>query len=141
VPKPSGAELDEIKERSYAARVTLDEIADQIRLAFNTKNLDAFGELLAEDARWGDDDNPNKCRSRSDVIATFGRLLRDGVDGEVEETVVGANGIAVQLHVRWPNPGEDRATNFYHAYLVRDGLVMEIQPYDELRSAVAALSS
>src|SRR5436309_134210 len=35
-----------------------------------------------------DDDHPNKCRSRSDAIATFDRLLGEGVDGEVAETIV-----------------------------------------------------
>lgn len=66
---------------------TLDQIADQINTAFATKNLNALGRLLADDARWGDDDHPNKCRSRSDVIATFDRLLGEGVDGEVTEAI------------------------------------------------------
>jgi len=57
----------------------LDAMAEQIRSAFATKNLDAFGQLLADDARWGDDDHPNRCRSRSDVIATFRRVLGEEV--------------------------------------------------------------
>jgi SnoaL-like domain len=119
---------------------TLDQIADQISTAFATKNLDALGRLLADDARWGDDDHPNKCRSRSDVIATFDRLLGEGVDGEVTEAILGPNGVAVLLRVRWPNPGEGRGVNFYQAYLVSDGLVTEIQRHDDRRSAIAALS-
>src|SRR5437867_907821 len=35
---------------------TPDQIADQLRTAFATKDLDALGRLLANDARWGDDD-------------------------------------------------------------------------------------
>jgi hypothetical protein len=121
--------------------MTLDQIAEQIQSAFATKNLDALGQLLADDARWGDDDHPNRCRSRVDVIATFDRLLGEGVDGEVTETIIGPNGVAVLLHVRWPNPGEGRGVNFYHSYLVRSGLVTEIQRHDDRRSALAALSS
>lgn len=102
--------------------------------------LDAYAELLAEDVRWGDDENPNKCRSRSEMITTFARLLGEGVDGEVTEAIVGANGIAVCLHVRWPNPGEDRSVDLYQDYLVTDGLVTEIQRYDDRRSAISALS-
>ncbi len=119
---------------------TLDQIADQISTAFATNNLDMLGRLLADNARWGDDDHPNKCRSRSDVIATFDRLLGEGVDGEVTETITGPNGIAVLLHVRWPNPGEDRGVNFYQSYLVRDGLVTEIQRHDDRHSAIDALT-
>ena len=55
----------------------MDRVAAQIQSAFATKDLDALGRLLAPDARWGDDDNPNKCRSRSDVVATFDRLLAE----------------------------------------------------------------
>ena len=71
---------------------------------------------------------------------TFARVLGEGVNGEVTETVVGANGIAVRLHVRWPHPGEGRGVNFYQAYLVTDGLITEIQRHDDRRSAVAAIS-
>jgi SnoaL-like domain len=119
---------------------TLDQIAGQLRSAFVNKDLATLARLLAEDARWGDDDHPNKCRSRSDVIATFDRLLGEGVEGEVVDTVVGPNGVAVLLHVQWPNPGEGRGVNFYQAYLVHDGLVTEIQRHDDRRSAVAALA-
>ncbi len=87
---------------------TIDQIADRIQVAFATKDLDLLGRVLAEDARWGDDDSPNKCRSRSDVVGTFDRLLAEGVDGRVAETVVGINGVAVLLHVEWPDPGEGR---------------------------------
>jgi hypothetical protein len=74
------------------------------------------------------------------VIATFDRLLGEGVDGEVTETIVGQNGIAVRLRVHWPNPDVGGDTNFYQAYLVTDGLVTEIQRHDDRRSAVAALA-
>jgi SnoaL-like domain len=121
--------------------MTLDLIADQIRSAFADRNLDALGRLLADDVRWGDDDSPNKCRSRSDVIATFDRLLGEGVEGEVTETIIGPNGIAVLLHVRWPNPGEGRGINFYQAYLVRGGFVTEIERHDDRRAAIAAISN
>ena len=118
----------------------MEEIAHQLRLAFATKDLDLLSRLLADDARWGDDSHPNKCRSRGDVIATFDRLLGEGVEGEVTETVVGPHGVAVLLHVRWPNPGEGRGVNFYQAYLVSEGLVTEIQRHDDRKSAVAAIT-
>jgi len=132
--------VDCVGSASYPWCVTLDEIAEQIWSAFASKDLDAFAALLADDVRWGDDDNPNKCRSRSEVVTTFARLLGEGVDGQVTETIVGVNGIAVCLHVRWPNPGEGRSVDLYQDYLVTDGRVTEIQRYDDRRSAISALS-
>jgi hypothetical protein len=118
----------------------MDQVADQLQTAFATKDLDLLGRLLAPDARWGDDDHPNKCRSRSDVIATFDRLLGEGVEGTVTEAISGPNGVAVLLRVEWPNPGEGRGVNFYQSYIVSDGLVTEIQRHDDRRSAIAAIS-
>jgi SnoaL-like domain len=120
---------------------TTDQIADRLEAAFATKDFDLLGQLLAPDARWGDDDHPNKCRSRSDVISTFDRLLGEGVDGTVRDTIIGPKGVAVLLHVEWPNPGEGRGVNFYQAYLVHGGLVTEIQRHDDRKSAVAVISN
>jgi hypothetical protein len=120
---------------------TVEQIAQQLRSAFTTKDLDGLGRLLAADARWGDDDHPNKCRSRADVIGTFKRLLGEGVDGTVTESVTRPKGVAVKLHVQWPNPGEGRGVNFWQSYIVADGIVTEIQRHDDRRSAVAAISN
>jgi hypothetical protein len=85
-------------------------------------------------------DRPNQCRSRSDVIATLDLLLGEGVEGTLTETVTGPNGVAVLLHVDWPNPGEGRGKNFWQAYLVAGGLVTEIRRLDDRVSAIAAIS-
>jgi hypothetical protein len=119
---------------------TVEQIADQLRSAFAIKDLDGLGLLLAADARWGDDDHPNKCRSRSDVIGTFDRLLGEGVDGTVTESVTRPKDVAVELHVQWPNPGEGRGVNFWQSYIVTNRLVTEIQRHDDRRSAIAAVS-
>jgi hypothetical protein len=118
----------------------MNQLAEQLQTAFTTKNLELLARLLHPDARWGDDHHPNRCRSRAEVIATFDRLLGEGVDGTVTDTVIGPNGVAVLLHVEWPNPGEGRGVNFFQSYIVSDGLVTEIQRHDDRRSAVAAIS-
>ncbi len=119
--------------------LTPAEIAETLTTAFAAKDMDALGTILADDARWGDDNHPNRCRSRSDVIGTFTRLLGEGVDGTVTETVVGRGGVAVKLHVEWPNPGEGRGVSFYQSYIVSGGLVTEIRRHDDRRSAVQAV--
>jgi len=116
-------------------------IAEQIVSAFTTRDLTAFGALLADDARWGDDDTPNRCRSRREVVATFDRLLREGVGGEVVETRTGPRGVMCRLRVDWPSTTDDpRHETLYHVYLVRDGRITEIRRYDDPTSAVEALA-
>lgn len=73
------------------------------------------------------------------MLATFDRLLREGVRGEVTDTVVGRNGVAVRLHVRWPERGDDRGASFYHSCIVTNGLVSEIQRHDDRGAAVEAI--
>jgi len=119
---------------------TPQAVADHLRSAFTTKDLRELGLLLATDARWGDDDHPDKCRSRADVIGTFHRLLGEGVEGEVTDCIVREKGVAVRLHVQWPEPGQGRGVDFYQAYIVDGGLVTEIQRHDDRRSAIAAVS-
>jgi hypothetical protein len=68
----------------------------------STGAVDAFGALLADDVSWGDDDHPRECRNRSDVVATFTRLVSDGADGDIAELVKGAKGILCSLSVSWP---------------------------------------
>jgi ketosteroid isomerase-like protein len=114
-------------------------LADQVRRAFNTHDLDTFGALLSHDVRWGDADHPRGCRNRSDVLATFARLLDSGVDGSITELVTGTDGILCALRVEWPTD-DPRAwdRSLYHVYLVRDGRICEIQRYDDRASAAGA---
>lgn len=122
-------------------RVPSDDLvlANQIRQAFRTHDIAAFGALLSDDVRWGDDDHPRRCRNRSDVLSTFDRLLSSGVDGTITEMVTGAAGILCRLSVTWPeNNSRLGERDLYHVYLVTDGRISEIRRYDDRRSAAEA---
>jgi ketosteroid isomerase-like protein len=116
-----------------------DDLTERVRAALTTRNLRAFGALLSDDVRWGDDDHPRRCRSRSDVLATFRRLMGDGVEADITELVAGTNGLLCGLDVQWPTPGDHPSKRtLFHVYLVRDGHIVEIQPYDDRESAASA---
>jgi ketosteroid isomerase-like protein len=115
------------------------DLADRLRTALTARDLDAFGRLLSDDVRWGSDDHPRACRNRSDVLATFARLISEGAEGAITELAVGTEGILCGLTVAWPTPAQhpdDR--ELFHVYLVRDGQIVEIQRYDDRSSAAAA---
>jgi ketosteroid isomerase-like protein len=123
-------------------RQSLDGIAVQITAAFAERDMESFGRLLANDARWGDDDAPNRCHTRGEVIATFQRLLAEGVGGEITETMTGRAGILCHLRIDWPGPGESgRRNEVLHLYRVRDGQIVAIEPYDDRLAAETALAS
>jgi ketosteroid isomerase-like protein len=119
-----------------------EALADRIRAAYQGADLQAFGALLAEDARWGDDDHPNRCRGRADVLRTFGSLLSSGVTAEVLDTRSGPDGVLCRLHVNWTDPADrHRGVDFVHVFLIRDGQIAEIRRYDDEASAAAAIGA
>ncbi len=121
---------------------SLHEMTAKITAAFEAGDITAFGALLADDVRWGDDEAPNKCRTRGDVIATFQRLLAEGVRGEVSEAKSGPAGILCRLRIHWPHPaGRQTRDEVLHLYRVRNGQIVEIEPYDDRSAAEAALAS
>jgi hypothetical protein len=123
----------------------MDDLATRLRTAFNAQDLDALGSLLAPDARWGEDpDGEGFCHDRQDVLGRFKHLLDEGIQARIEETTTGPRGIAVRLHVDWPDPEDQQRPELqtvYMAFLVADGLISEIHGQDDEDSALAAISS
>lgn len=116
------------------------DLADRISSAYLGADLDTFGALLAEDARWGDDDHPNRCRSRADVLRTFARWLASGVTAEVLGVDTGPHGVLCRLHVNWVDPHDrPRGVNFTHVFMISDGLITEIRRYNDPASAAQAI--
>ncbi|MDA8264617.1 MAG: nuclear transport factor 2 family protein [Actinomycetota bacterium] len=114
------------------------DLAERVRTALETRDLEALGTLLSDDVRWGDDDHPRRCRSRSDVLATFRRLMDEGVQADITELVAGANGLLCGLAVKLPGPGHPSERRLFHVYLVRDSRIVEIQPHDDRMAATTA---
>jgi hypothetical protein len=114
-------------------------LVEQVRRAFEGRDLDAFGALLSDDVRWGDIDHPRACRNRSEVLATFNRILAEGADGRIVDIVARPQGILCELEVSWLTKelrGDKR--QLFHVYLVRDSRIIEIQGYDDRGSAEVA---
>ncbi len=114
-------------------------ISDRIRQAYSTRNLDALAPLLAEDVTWGDPGHPRGCRNRSDVLATYSRLMSEGVDGEVTELRQGTTGLLCGLTAHWPDgtQGHDDR-NVFHVYRISNGLITRIDRFDDRDSAAEA---
>jgi hypothetical protein len=116
------------------------ELADRLRAAYTRADLVALGELLAPDVRWGDDDHPNRCRSREDVLKTFAAWTNAGVTAEIDQFEAGPLGVMCRVNVLWADP-EDRArdVSFFHVFMATDGLITEIRRFNDAGSARAAI--
>jgi ketosteroid isomerase-like protein len=114
-------------------------LAERVRQAFAAHDLHAFGAILSDDVTWGDVDTPEGCRNRRDVLATFARVLDQGVDGRITELETGSAGILCGLAVTWP-AGDPRADvkGIFHVYMVRGGQIYQIRRYDDRASAAEA---
>lgn len=116
------------------------DLAARITAAYSTVDLAGFAALLADDVRWGDDGYPRACRNRDDVMRTFGELASTGVRADVVEVHTGPRGVACRLHVNWPDPADsNRGTDFFHVFMLRDGMIGEIRRYDDSASAREAI--
>jgi hypothetical protein len=121
----------------------MDTIAARIRNALNARDMDAFRSLIADDARWGegDLDDERTCHNRNEIIATYKRLLDQGVRGTVTETRRGPGGVACLVEIDWPHDMPNRrGPTQYQVFLVTDGLITRIQGHDDRDLAIAAIS-
>ncbi|MHB1969473.1 MAG: nuclear transport factor 2 family protein [Acidimicrobiales bacterium] len=123
-----------------STREALDHLARAVRTALSEGDLEGFGSLLAPDVRWGDDDAPNRCRSRDDVVSTLRGALERGVNGSLGEVETGPAGVLAHLVVTRSDAPE-KSRDLYHLYAVRAGRISEIVPYSSRADAAAALAA
>lgn len=114
-------------------------VAEALRTAFETRDLEAFGALLADDVRWGDDDLPQRCRSRADVLGVFSRALADGADADFVEVRPGRGAVLCEIVVRWPLAEERPETRrIFQVFRLKGGRVAEILSGDDPKWAEEA---
>ncbi len=114
-------------------------LAERVRQAFEDHDLEAFGELLADDVTWGDINTERGCRNSTEVLATFERILDKGIDGFVTEVKTGRKGILCGLSVTWPSGTPDEGnTGLFHVYMVKDNRIFQIRRFDDRISAAKA---
>lgn len=122
--------------------LSLEEIAEDLRLAFGGADLARLGALLAVDVDWGDGDNDRRCRTREQALATYAALAAGGVRGDVVATHVGTRGVACQLALHPPGTRDpERRTSVIQVFLVEHGLVREIRGYDDRAAALEAIGA
>jgi SnoaL-like domain len=122
----------------------METMAARVRNFLNARDVEALRALIAEDAQWGEGgpDDARTCHNRNEIIATYKRLLDQGVRGTVTETTTGPGGVACFIEVEWPDDAPNRrGPTLYQVFLVTDGLITRIQGHDDRELALAAICS
>jgi catechol 2,3-dioxygenase-like lactoylglutathione lyase family enzyme len=114
-------------------------IAARVRTAALSRNLDAFAALLDENVRWGsDEETPQTCHTRSDVLKALDSLLGSNTNVDVIEVLPTKETILLGLEVRRQLAGGARRGHpVYHVLTVRNGLVTDIRVHPDRAEAYA----
>jgi hypothetical protein len=121
---------------------TIDRLAEQIHVALQSADLDAYRELLDPDVSWGPpDDQVSGCHNRGEVLAWYRRGRDSGARAEVVETVVGKDKILVGLKVRGTPGGADSGGELdrWQVLTIVDGRVKDIRGFENRDEAVGRM--
>ncbi len=91
----------------------------------------------------GEQDTPEVCHGRADVLRWYEELDGPGVRARVEELCIHQDMIVVGLRVTWPDPAgrEDQVFVRYQVFRVVDGLIADICGYLDRASALASAAA
>jgi ketosteroid isomerase-like protein len=124
-----------------AAQPTAAEsIVDRVRAALGSADLDAIGELLDPDVRWGAPGDPApSCQNRRQVLAWYRSGREAGVRAQVIETAVVGDRILVGLMVsgRPATEVSGPEANRWQVLRVGDNRIVEIVGFDSRDEAAA----
>jgi ketosteroid isomerase-like protein/catechol 2,3-dioxygenase-like lactoylglutathione lyase family enzyme len=113
--------------------------AARLRAALEAGDLDAFGALLDDNVRWGgQEDTPETCHTRAEVLNRLRQRREAGVEIQVLEVTPGHDGVVAGFHVKRPvRDGFAREHTVYQVLEVRDDRIVTITPYPSREEAAA----
>lgn len=114
----------------------IDAIAEKVRVALDSADLEQFADLLDPKVTWGAPGDPSpSCQSRAQVLAWYTKGRDAGRRGRVQSVRTHKDKIVVTMTVTSPeDPGSDR----WQVLTVSNGRVTDIRGYDERVAALDA---
>ena len=119
---------------------SMTQLAEHVRTALETADLDRFADLLAPDVTWGAPDDPApSCRNRNQVLDWYQKGRAAGVRAVVVDITAYPSKLLVALALTSegappPEPVADR----WQVLTVANGRVRDIRGYDDHEAAIAA---
>ena len=104
-------------------------IAERLRSALEGRDLTTLAGILDPDVRWGgEEDTPQTCHNRADVLAWYGGLIDRGFRASVAATAVEPDRIVLTFDVTRPGGGTSRN---HQVFRIASGLVVDIRGHEE----------
>jgi hypothetical protein len=104
-------------------------IAERLRSAFEQQDLGILAGVLDPDVRWGgEEDTPETCHNRADVLAWYGGLIDQGFRASVAAAAVEPDRIVLTLDVTRPGRGTSRN---HQVFRIASGHIVDIRSYQE----------
>ena len=117
------------------------ELAERVRLALESGDLDAIRDLLDPSARWGAPEGPHEadCQTRDQVVAWWASARAAGARAVVTEVTTGAGTFLVGLEVTGTPAAREAggAVERWQVLTLRGDRIVDIRGYDD-RAAAAA---
>ena len=104
-------------------------IAERLRSALEGQDLTILAGILDPDVRWGgEEDTPETCHNRADVLAWYGGLIDRGFRASVAAAAVEPDRIVLTLDVTRPGGGTSRN---HQVFRIAAGHVVDIRGQEE----------
>jgi hypothetical protein len=119
----------------------VQRLADTVRVALESADLDEFAELLDPKVTWGaPGDSSPPCQSRRQVLAWYQRGRAEGMRARVLDVSTYGDKILVSMTV---TSGDDTAGEVarWQVLKVASERVVDIRGYDDEQAAIAAVTA
>jgi hypothetical protein len=116
-------------------------IAEKLRAAFEQGDEQLLGPLLDPAVRWGgEEETPETCHSRGEVLAWYRKLKGAGVAATVEEVIDRGDVIVLGLLLSRPDSGEASEVPpvVFQVFRIAGEKVVDIRGFPERRAAMAS---
>jgi ketosteroid isomerase-like protein len=118
------------------SRPGVESIAEKVRAALDSADLEQFADLLDPHVTWGAPGDPSpSCHNRSQVLAWYANGRAAGRRGHVRSVATYDDKILVTMTVTSP---DDNGTERWQVLTVANGRVADIRGYDDEAAAFAA---
>ena len=115
----------------------IDALADRVRTALESADLEQFADLLDPRVTWGTAGDPSpSCQSRQQVLAWYERGKADGRRAQVLS--VQAHGDKILVALRVTSSAGDAAAERWQVLTVGGGRITDIRGYDDEAEACTA---
>jgi hypothetical protein len=115
--------------------------AEKLRQAFEQGDERLLASLLDPAVRWGgEEETPETCHSRGEVLAWYRKLKEAGVGATVEEVIDRGDVVVLGLVVSRPESGPESeiAQVVFQVFRLAGDLVVDIRGFPEREEALAS---